>query len=212
MKKIFVLFIAAALAISSMTGCAKVVKIGEEGKLTGEQQFNAGKDVSGIWDSKILPELTGKAVDLATFYKEANGKLASLANKYGKYSMGTSGTLNYTVKGTGTVQEVDTKSKAGFMLVTVDGYTGPIVTKIQIGTVYLGTAIRDSLSIIKFEDYKNQVDYAAVSQSIHKTIQDTVINKIDLTKIKGKKIDFTGCFTVDNDKEILITPVVLNVK
>jgi predicted lipoprotein len=203
---------ATVLAVSSMTGCMKIIKIGEECKYTGEVEFNAGDDVAAIWDSAALPELTEKAVDLTTFFTEANGDLKSLANKYGKYSMGTSGTLNYTVKGTATVKEVHTEKKAGYMVVTVDGYTGPIVTMLQIGTVFKGSAVRDSLDIIKFEDYKNQVDYAAVSQSIHQIIQTTVIDKLDLTNLVGKKIDFTGCFTVDKEDEILITPVTLSVK
>lgn len=212
MKKFFIILMAAALSVSSMAGCAKVVKIGEEGKLTGEVKFNAGEDMSQIWDSKALPELTGKAVDLATLFKEANGDLKSVAAKYGRYSMGTSGELNYTVKGTGTVTEVNTEKKAGYMIVSVDGYTGPMIVKVQVGPVFLGTAVRDSLTIIKFEDYKNQVDYAAVSQSIHSIIQKNVISNNDPVSLKDKKIEFTGCFTADKKDQILITPVVLTAK
>lgn len=212
MKRLLVLLMVTVLAVSAMTGCAKVVKIGEEGKLTGESKFNAGDDVAKIWDSQALPELTKKAVDLPTFLKEANGKMQSLAKKYGKYSMGTSGELNYTVKGTGTVADVDTSKRAGFMAVKLDGYSGPVVIKVQVGPVFLGTAVRDSLSMIKFEDFKNQVDFAAVSQSIHNVILKTVIGKVDLKAVKGKKVEFTGCFTADKENEILLTPVVLNVK
>lgn len=211
-KRFLVLLMAVAVSISSMTGCMKIVKIGEEGKYTGEVQFNAGDDVAKIWDSAALPELTEKAVDLTTFLQEANGDLKSLADKYGKYSMGTSGELNYTVKGTANVKEVHTEKKAGYMTVSLDGYTGPIIIELQIGTVFKGTAVRDSLNIIKFEDYKNQVDYAAVSQSIHKVIQTTVIDKLDLANIVGKNIEFTGCFTADSNDLILITPVALTVK
>lgn len=211
-NKLIVLIMAVTLVVTSMTGCMKVVKIGEEGKLTGEVQFNAGEDVAGIWDSAAIPELTGKAVDLKSFLTEANGDLKSLAGKYGKYSMGTSGELNYTVKGTVTVTEINTEKKTGYMVVTLDGYTGPITIELQVGPVFKGTAVRDSLNIIKFENYKNQVDYAAVSQSIHSIITSTIIDKIDLSSLKGKQIEFTGCFTADKEDLILITPVVLNVK
>lgn len=211
-KRFLALLMAAVVSVSTMTGCMKVIKIGEESKYTGEKQFNAGEDVSKIWDSQALPELTKKAVDLPTFLKESNGDLKTLAKKYGKYSMGTSGELNYTVKGTATVKSVHTEKMAGYMDVALDGYTGPVKIQMQIGKVYRGTAVRDSLNIIKFEDYKNQVDFAAVSQSIHNVIQKTVIDKLDLKNIVGKKVDFVGCFTADNNKLILITPVVLNVK
>jgi predicted lipoprotein len=202
---------AIVLGLSSMTGCMKIIKIGEEGKYTGEVEFNAGDDVAAIWDLAAVPELTEKAVDLTAFLKEANGDLKSLADKYGKYSMGTSGELSYTVKATATVKEVNTEKKAGYMVVTLADYTGPIIIKLQTGTVFKGSAVRDSLNIIKFEDYKNQVDYAAVSQSIHKIIQTTIIDQLDLPGLEGKQIEFTGCFTVDKEDEILITPVSITV-
>jgi predicted lipoprotein len=210
-KRMLVLLLATVFGLSSMTGCMKIIKIGEEGKYTGEVEFNAGDDVAAIWDSAALPELTEKAVDLTVFLKEANGDLKSLADKYGKYSMGTSGELSYTVKATATVKEVNTEKKAGYMVVTLEDYTGPITIKLQIGTVFKGSAVRDSLNMIKFEDYKNQVDYAAVSQSIHKIIQTDIIDQLDLTSLAGKQIEFTGCFTVDKEDEILITPVTITV-
>lgn len=211
-KQVLVLAMTVVLAITAMTGCMKIVKIGEEGKLTGEVKFNAGDNVAEIWDLAAVPELTGKAVDLSTFLTEANGDLKSLADKYGKYSMGTSGELSYTVKTVATVTEVNTEKKAGYMVFTIDGYSGPITTELQIGPVFKGSAVRDSLNIIKFEDYKNQVDYAAVSQSIHEIIKSKILDQIDLSSLVGKQIEFTGCFTVDKEDLILITPVVLTVK
>lgn len=198
-----------ACAVSALTGCVKVVKIGEEGALTGEVAFDASQNVADIWDSQALPELEGKAVDLTEFLTEANGDLTSLADKYGKYSMGTSGELSYVVKGKGTVDAVDTTKKAGFMTVTLDGYTGPAVVKIQVGTVFKASAVRDSLSFIKYEDYQNQVQWAEVSKSIHSLLQQNVIDPADVNSLAGQKISFTGCFTVSGNDELLITPVVL---
>lgn len=211
LKKILSIILAAYMIIMS-AGCVKIVKTGEEGKLTGEAEFNAGDNVASIWESKVIPNLTGRAVDLAAFLKEANGDLKSLADKYGKYSMGTSGGLSYTVKGTVIVKEIVSDKKAGYMIVALDGYSGPEIIKFQIGTVFKGSAVRDSLDFIKFEDYKNQVDFAAVSQSLHETIQNTVINQLDLQSLVGKQIQFIGCFTVDKENELLITPVQLEVK
>lgn len=194
------------------TGCLKVVKIGEEAMLTGDVVFDAKANVAQLWESQILPDLEGKAVDLKEFLTESNGDLKVLADKYGKYSMGTSGELSYTVKGTGIVAEVNREKKAGYMEITLDGYSGKESIKLQIGDVYKGSAVRDSLSFIKFEDYNNQVDYAAVSQSIHQTIQEKVINVVDMESIQGQVIEFVGCFTVGKAEELVITPIVLTVK
>ncbi len=212
-KRMAAILLILAFAVSALAGCGiKVVKIGEEGKLTGATVFNADSDVASIWDSKAIPELTQKAVDLKTFLTEANGNLKSLDKKYGKYSMGTSGELSYVVKGTGKVEKVDQEKKAGTMQVTLDGYTGKETVKLQIGTVFKGSAVRDSISFIKYEDFKNQVQWAAVSQSIHGVIQEKVINPLNVASLTGKTVEFVGCFTVDGNDELLITPVQMTVK
>ena len=212
-RKIAALLLILAFAAFSMTGCGvKVVKIGEEGKLTGETAFNADSDVEKIWESKAIPELTKKAVDLKTFLTEAKGDLKSLDKKYGKYSMGSSGELSYTVKGTAKVTKVDQSKRAGVMDVQLDGYSGKEQVQLQIGTVFKGSAVRDSLDFISYEDYKNQVQWATVSQSIHNVIQKTVIDPIDVKSLAGKTVEFTGCFTVDGNDRVLITPVRMSAK
>ena len=97
-------------------------------------------------------------------------------------------------------------------MVKLDGYDGPVVVKLQAGTVYKGSAVRDSLEFIKYEDYKNQVDWAKVSQSIHDVINKNVIGAQDMSSIQGKTVSFVGCFGVDKADELLITPVELTVK
>lgn len=211
-KRVLAVGLAAAMMATTMTGCVKVVKIGEEAEFTGEKEFNAGDDVASIWESQALPELQEKAVELSDFMKEANGDVKSLVDKYGKYSMGTSGEINYVVKGTGTVTEVNQEKKAGYMTVKLDNYDGPAEIDIQIGTVYKGSSIRDSLDMIKFGDYTNQQDWAAVSQSINQLIDKEVVQAADPASLKGKTISFVGCFTANDNEKILITPVELEAK
>ena len=212
-KRVISLVTALILAASalSMTGGVKVVKIGEEGKLTGDVEFNAGDNVANIWDSKALPELEGKAVDITRFLEESGGDLKSLVDKYGKYSMGTSGEINYVVKGTAVVEEVNQEKKAGYMVVKPEGYDGDVTVKLQIGSVYKGSSVRDSLDFIKFGDYKNQQEWAAVSQSLHDIIDTTVVKAAAPETLQGRTIEFTGTFTANKDDEILITPVKLTV-
>lgn len=211
-KRILALGLVLALSASAMTGCVKVVKIGEEAKYTGKEEFNAGDDVAAMWESEALPDLEGKAVDLKDFLTEAKGDVKSLVDKYGKYSMGTSGEINYVVSGTGTVEEVNQEKKAGYMTVKLDGYDGAEIVKIQIGSVYKGSSIRDALDVIKFGDYTNQQDWAAVSQSINKLVDENVVAPADPASLSGKTVSFMGAFTAKDNTEILITPVKLEVQ
>ncbi|MFV0466672.1 MAG: DUF2291 domain-containing protein [Lachnospiraceae bacterium] len=209
-RKVFGLMIVASL-VFILTGCMKIIKIGEEGKYTGKTEFNASDSVDELWDSAV-EDISSRAVDLPTFITESNGDLKSLADEYGTYSMGTSGTLSYPVKGAGTVEEVENTKKAGYITINLDGYEGPEVIKLQIGSVYKGSSTRDSLTIINFGDYTNQEEWAAISKHLHEMIDVKVIQPADPSTLLGKDIEFVGTFTVDQNDEILITPVSLTVK
>lgn len=211
MKKRILALVLALTFVFGCTGCVKVIKIGEEGKYTGKVEFNAADAAAGLWEGAVA-NIEEKAVDLPTFLTEANGDLSSLVDTYGKYSMGTSGTISYAVKGTGVVEEVNQEKKAGFMTVKLDGYEGSEVIKIQIGAIYKGSSTRDTLDIINFGDYTNQQEWAAISQELHNSIDVNVIQPADPASLVGKTIEFTGTFTVDGNDELLITTVVLNVK
>lgn len=209
-KKILVLSLAAILAVS-VTGCVKVVKIGDEGSLTGKVEFSASDSVSALWES-AEKNIEEKAVELPAFLEEAGGNLKSLVDKYGKYSMGTSGSISYAVKGTGTVEEVDQEKKAGSMIVKLDGYDGPETIRLQIGSIYKGSSTRDTLDVISFGDFTNQEEWAAISQELHAMIDQNVVQPADPGSLQGKTIDFVGTFTADSDDELLVTPVKLEVK
>jgi len=209
-KKLLALVVAAVLAVLS-TGCVKVVKIGEEGALTGKVEFNASDSVSGLWE-EAKANIEGKAVELPAFLEEAGGDLKSLADKYGKYSMGTSGSISYAVKGSGVVTEVNQEKKAGFMTVKLEGYDGPEVIKIQIGSIYKGSSTRDTLDIIDYGNYTNQEEWAAVSQELHSKIDAEVVQAADPSSLSGKTIAFVGTFTADSNDELLITVVKLEVQ
>ena len=211
-RKISFIVMLCLVMIVSLTGCVKVVEIGHEDEVTGTKRFDAAGSVEAIWQSQAVPELKEKAVDLTKLLTESNGTLQSVAGKYGKYSMGTSGELSFIVKGNGKVTEINTEKRAGYMTVQLEGYSGPITVKLQIGPVFKGSAIRDSLSFIKYEDYTNQVDWAKISQSIHDVVAKDVIEPANVSSLMGKTVEFTGCFTVDKPDEILVTPAELIVK
>lgn len=210
-KRLLSMTIALCMAMSALTGCVKVVKIGEEGKLTGKVEFDAGENVTGLW-GQAEANIEEKAVDLPTFLTEAGGDLKSLAGQYGKYSMGTTGSISYAVKGSGTVEEVNQEKKAGYMVVKLDGYDGPEIIKLQIGSIYKGSSTRDTLDIVDFGDYTNQEEWAAVSKELHTLIDQNVIQPANPAELKGKSIEFIGTFTENGNEELLITPVKLNVK
>lgn len=211
MKNILAATIVLCISAAVITGCVKVVKIGEEAALTGKTTFNASESASGLWE-QAKDNIEEKAVYLPDFLKEADGELVSLADQYGKYSMGTTGSISYPVKGSGMAVEVNQEKKAGYITVKLDEYEGTEVIKLQIGSIYKGSSTRDSLDFINFGDYTNQEEWAAISRELHTLIDEYVVQPAAPVSLAGKKISFVGTFTVDGNDELLITPVNLTVQ
>ena len=212
MKKVNkILFISMILLFCIFqTSCVKVVKTGEEDKLTGKVTFDANTNVSELWDTDLLPELLNRAVDLSDLVDNAKGDFANVSDM-GLYTMGDTGDLNFTVKDEATVIENHSDKKAGYLTLSVDSVPSDQVIQLQVGTLFKGTAIRDNLTSVSFDDYQNQIEWGGVSHSLNDKVLDTVIDDKILNLTEGSKINFTGCFTVSKTGDIVITPIKIEV-
>ncbi len=210
MKKVLMLLTVITLT-TSLTSCVKVINTGEEELYTGKTTFSATDSVESLWDSAV-EDISSRAVYLPDLLTEANGDLKSVVDSYGKYSMGTSGTISYPVKGSGTVIEVENTKKAGYIVVDLDDYDGKEVIKLQIGPVYKGSSTRDNLTIINFGDYTNQEEWAEMSKELHTMIDEKVIAPADTANLLNKQIEFIGTFEATSNEEVLVTPISLTVK
>ncbi|MGN0894088.1 MAG: DUF2291 family protein [Succinivibrio sp.] len=189
-----------------------VVKEGQEATLTGEVEFDPTTVATNFWKEKSADYFENSAVDLVTLLTEANGDLTSVAAKYGHYSMGDQGELSFIVKGSGTITQVKNKLRSGYLSIDADGNSQDIKIRLQIGPVFKGSAVRDSISLISYKDYKNQIEWAQVSVAFHELIIKEIISRLDMATLEGKQVDFIGCFTVNRADLLQITPVKLTVK
>lgn len=210
-KRNIIIAALAALFVIYSFATVTVVKEGEEAKLTGEVAFDPTSVATNFWQQDAESYFSAGATDFVTLVNESNGDFTSLASKYGHYSMGDSGELSFIVKGTGTVDTVKNKLRAGYLALKVDGYTGNAQIRLQIGPVFKGSAVRDTISKISYRDYKNQIEWAQVSVAFHDLISKEILAPIDMNSMQGKKVEFIGCFTVGRPSQILITPVSLKV-
>ena len=191
---------------------ATVVKEGQEAILTGEVAFNPTDEATNFWTNNAKEYFEKNAVDLNTLVSEAKGDFASVAGKYGHYSMGDSGELSFIVKGQGTIDLVKDKLRAGYLSVKVPNLEDGIKVRLQIGPVFKGSAVRDSISLISYKDYKNQIEWAQVSVAFHELITRDILSKLDMKNLLNKEVEFVGCFTVGRKGLLQITPVELLVK
>lgn len=207
MKRKILSIILATTIVCSLSGCMGITVV-PKGEATEEEN---GNDIAAMWEKQVIPEVKKNAVELSELLKEANGNLKELGEKYGHYSNGSSGNLNFAVHITGTVEAVNVEKKAGYITVKPDGCDETVQVLIQIGNVFKGTTIRDYLSFINVNDYQNQIEYAQLAKDFNSYIGENVIDYEATSGAQGKKVDLYGCFTYDNDEELLVTPVELEI-
>jgi predicted lipoprotein len=169
-----------------------------------DQQFDPNTYANSIWASKVIPTVMNKAVDIRTVLT-ALGKNSDAAQK--QYAVESSdGFYNFMVKGQGKVLAVNTSSRNGTLRIQLAGYNGSSTILIQIGPVILGTALRDSVGFINFNQFTNQVQYQQVADALNvHAVQD--LQGINFSSLEGKTITFYGAFTFTDLQQIMITPV-----
>jgi predicted lipoprotein len=155
--------------------------------------FEPASYVASIWSARVLPTAEASAVDLQAFMQ-------------GQTSRGSARAV--FVKGTAKVAEVDRKSRVGLVRLTLP-WTKDGRAAIQIGPVLRGTALRDALEFIRFTDFVNQLEFAAVAGALNEHVAATVLHAVpDLSP--GAEVTFIGAVPWSSSAQPLdIVPVKL---
>lgn len=168
------------------------------------QHFDPVSYTNSIWASKVVPTVMDKSVDLPTLLTALKADTTGAEKQYAALS--SSGTYNFIVKGQGKVTDVRTDSRNGTVNIQLPGVDTQTTVLLQVGPVIVGTALRDSMSFINFNQFSNQVQYAEVSDQLNahaaKDLQAT-----EFSTLKGKDITFYGVFTLLDAQHISIVPV-----
>jgi len=195
----------AVAACSGVPGLYVVERAGQAA--AGPAKFDATTYVDGIWDSKVVPTVTAGAVPADKLLPALRKDQKTASTTYGRQS-GSGAPYAFMVKGTGKVTEVDENGAVGTLRVNVPGAGSDI--NLAIGPAFVGTAIRDVVGL-DFSQFTNQLDYADAATALNAKVKNTVVDKIDLRSVKGKKVTFTGAFSVLDPSSVLVTPVTLEV-
>lgn len=172
-----------------------------------DENFDANQFVDSVWDSKVLPAINQKGSDMGVVIQDIKSNVNEAGKKYGIRSGQEGSPWNFIVKGKGRVLNVNTESRAGTMDIDLAPYDGKSDFKMQVGPVIKGTSVRDSFDFIKYDDFKNQMVFAELSNAFHRKITESLLCKTDFVTTKGKEVNFTGVFTLMPSSEILVTPI-----
>lgn len=207
-------FRAAAVAVlfaAALPGC-KIIKTPtpeEKAAAAAVGAFDPARAVDKIWQGQVLPHLDTRGGPLAEVVKAAASAPDQAGATYGNPKKQASAPWTYAVKFTGTIVAADTASRAGTLDVDTDG-DGKADAKVQIGPAIRGTAIRDALDFVNFNDFKNQIEWAQFGKAFNARINEAVVKDLPRDGLTGKSLTVTGAFPLAKAGELpLVTPVAL---
>ncbi len=208
------------LVIGLLTSACTLATVRPLDPITGKaiignesEQFNASNLAGQMWDSQMIPTLQKSATAINTVLESLRQNVTTGSEKYG-HRPGKEQPYSFMVTGTGTVLTVNTASRAGLapLDITDDGKAD---LTLAVGPVIRGTALRDAAPFIDFNQFTNQMEYAAVSNELNALVNIKVLTPLgDLHSLEGKTVTFFGAFTIgatlDADK-VVVTPAILTV-
>jgi predicted lipoprotein len=165
--------------------------------------FDAAKYVDAIWDTKVVAAVNATAVDI--------GSLPATPVERTDTNRPDSRRVVLVI-GTARVADVDLKSRVGLAYLDLPGVQ-TAKTAIQVGPVLRGTALRDALPFVRFSDFVNQIDFAAVSSELNARALRSAIGGLDPASLKGKTVSCSGAATIVGGAPVVeITPLSLRVE
>jgi predicted lipoprotein len=185
----FPVLLAGALALG---GC-KFVKTEDEQKQAAAGAFNPDKLVADIWDAKVVPYLDERAGAFQEVSALAASDLNAAAEKYGHKEKQGNAPWTFAAKVDGVIVAEETKSRAAYVDVDVDGDQKADV-RVSIGPALRGTAIRDSLKFVNFNEFKNQIEWAQYGKSFNTHVNGLLLEKLPREGLTGKTIKATGAY------------------
>lgn len=213
-----IVLIALTCRVTVIPDEAPVTEVNAEGqtvtvaKLSVAEQYCADN-----WDTKVVPTIKERAVDMATFVTDAKADLNATGLKYGNRANETSA-WSFCVKGDVKVLDIENPEKPNKMLLILDlaPYDGQADCKLFYGKVFssnIKNAIRDGVGFLHLDDFENQVEFADLTTAFNNKVKSDVLSRHDATALVGKELKFFGCISLTDAtyENLVVIPVELTV-
>ncbi len=196
---------------AALPGC-KIIKTPtpeEKAAEAAKGAFDPAAKVDAIWQSQVLPDIDKRAGDLETVLQAIESNPDDAGAKYGNPRKQSSSPWTYAVKLSGKIVAADTASRAATLDVDVDG-DGKADAKVQIGPAIRGTALRDALGFLDFNEFRNQIEWAQFGKAFNEKANSSFLSALPRNELIGKTINVTGAFPLPASGQLpLITPSAL---
>lgn len=196
------------LSLAVALGACKIVPNPEpEDAAAQTDEGRMAAQAAEIYDSRLVPYVSGKAIDWPVLATALQGGLDAAGQAHGIRPQAEGSPWNFLIKGQGTVVEANRESRGATMGLDVTG-DGQTDITIQLGPVIKGTALRDAAEFIVFTDYRDQIEFAKLARALNDRAHAAItLPKGDLT---GKTYRFEGATTLRTAADpVLVVPTVL---
>ncbi|WP_312468087.1 DUF2291 domain-containing protein [Pseudescherichia sp.] len=146
-------------------------------------------NIQQTWQQKIVPQYVREAKPVAELLKtlQSEKSFDEACSKDG-YRSQSENPCVFSVRITGEVIKVNTKSRSGKMTVR-DEQGGDIV--VQMGPIIRGTSLRDGYKGASYQDFNDQVLYGDYGKAINQQASAMIIN---FKPVVGDKVTVSGVF------------------
>lgn len=202
------------LAAAALPGC-KIVKTPtaeEKAAAAAKTAFNPAEKVDAIWQTQALPSIDKRAGDLKDVLTAIAANPDDAGAKFGhRDKQSGNSPWTYIAKFQGKIIAADTQSRAATIDVDSDG-DGKADAKVQIGPALRGTALRDSLDFVNFNEFKNQIEWAQFGKAFNEKVNATILQPLPRDGLIGKTASATGAFPLPSSGQLpLVTPATISI-
>jgi predicted lipoprotein len=204
---------AAVIVLASALGLAgcKFVKTADKDREDQAGAFDPDKLVAEMWEAKIVPYLEKRAAPLPQVLAATLANPDEAGRKYGYKARQGNAPWTFIASIDGVIVAEETKSRAGYVDVDVDGDAKADV-RVSIGPSIRGTALRDSLDFMDFNAFKNQIEWAQFGKSFNSYVNGALLEKLPREGLTGKTLKATGAYPLPAEGQLpLLVPATIAV-
>jgi predicted lipoprotein len=190
---------------------ADVQALANAGAPNGEGAFDPDKMAAAVWSTKVIPYFEKKAGPLVEV-RDLSAKSPDQAGaKYGYRAKSEDTPWTLMVRFDGVIVAADTQSRASTISVDASGQ-GNADAIVQIGPAMRGTAVRDALDFVSFNDFTNQIDFARYGKAFNAYVNHAALEKLPRDSLVGRKVTVLGAYALVSPAETpLVTPVEISI-
>jgi predicted lipoprotein len=169
--------------------------------LAGNPTFEAKAYVDSLWASKVLPLAQDHAVDIAAVLAALDKDADAAGAQYGHRPKSGDGPWNFIVRGEAPIKAAETTLRHATLIVDVGGHD----VMLQIGPVIFGTALRDALPFVSFDQVVNQIQFAQVSRELNDRATAMARAGLDVAKlVPGSRVGFAGAMSAGQPPQVTV--------